>query len=184
VNTSNKLITGYRFELIEDHHSPGSGRYGVRVIIPIDISASFAYLNTILDDTLYDHKNGILIGRNDRRRYAFRPHEIQAGMVNDPSEASSIADEVVDLVNRVWKEREYITPSLKERKLPTIYDIYKLLPRTNCKECGYPTCLACAADIRNGVISLERCPLLSRTEYTQNREQIRNLFSSDQANNK
>jgi len=178
VSSSNKLITDYRFELIEDHHSPGSGRYGVRVTLPADISASFSYLNAVLDDTLYDRENSILIGVSNRRRYAFHPHEIQIGMVRDPSEASSIVDEVVELVNRVWKERERITPSLRERKLPTVYDIYKLLPGTNCKECGYPTCLACAADIRNGVISLDRCPLLSKFEYTQNREQIHTLFFS------
>jgi ArsR family metal-binding transcriptional regulator len=178
VSTSNKLITDYKFELIEDHHSPGSGRYGVRVIITADISASFAYLNAVLDDALYDHENNILIGSNNRRRYAFRPHEIHVGMVADTFEAPSIVDEVVELVNRVWKEREHITPSFRERKLPSVYEIYKLLPGTNCKECGYPTCLACAADIRNGVISLEGCPLLSRPEYKKNREQIRILFSS------
>ena len=178
MSTPNKLITDYRFELIEDHHSPGSGRYGVRVILPADISASFPYLNTVLDDALYDHGNSILIGVNNRRRYAFRPHEIQAGMVTDPSKASSIVDEAVGLVNRVWEEHEGITPSFRERKLPTVYEIYKLLPGTNCRECGYSTCLACAADIRNGVITLERCTLLLKAEYTQNREQIRNLFSS------
>jgi ArsR family metal-binding transcriptional regulator len=173
-----KLITDYRFEMMEDHHSPGSGRYGVRVILPTDIRASFPYLNTVLGDTLYDHENSILIGVNNHRRYAFRPHEIQVGMVTDPSEASSIAGEMVGLVNRVWSEHERITPSFRERELPTVYDIYKLLPGTNCKECGYSTCLACAADIRNRVISLERCPLLSKSKYTRNREQIRTLFSS------
>jgi ArsR family metal-binding transcriptional regulator len=146
--------------------------------LPADISASFPYLNTVLDDTLYDRENNILIGVNNHRRYAFRPHEIQAGMVEDPPKATSIADAVVELVNRVWKEHESITPSLRERQLPAVYDIYKLLPGTNCKECGYTTCLACAADIRNGIISLERCPLLSKPEYYKNREQIRALFSS------
>jgi ArsR family metal-binding transcriptional regulator len=177
VSSSNKLITDYRFELVEDHHSPGSGRYGVRVILPADISASFPYLNAVLDDTIYDRENSILIGTNNRWRYAFRPHEIQVGMVVDSSEAPPIVNEVVELVNRVWEESENITPSLRERKLPTVYDIYKLLPGTNCKECGYPTCLACAADIRNGVVPLDRCPLLSKPEYTKNREQILTLFS-------
>jgi ArsR family metal-binding transcriptional regulator len=180
MSSPNRLITDYRFELVEDHHSPGSGRYGVRVILPTDISTSFPYLNTVLNETLYDHENSILIGTNNQRRYAFRPHEIQAGMVKDPSEAPKIADEVIELVNRVWEEHEHITPRLKERKLPTVYEIYKLLPGTNCKECGYPTCLACAADMRNGVISLEECPLLSNPEYKQNREQILTLFSSCQ----
>jgi ArsR family metal-binding transcriptional regulator len=178
MSSSGKLIIDYRFELIEDHHHPGSGRYGMRVILPADISASFPYLNTVLDDSLYDHENSILIGVYHRRRYAFRPHEIQAGMVTDPPEAHSIAEGAVELVNRVWREHEDITPSFREHKLPAVYDIYRLLPGTNCRECGYATCLACAADIRNGVVSLERCPLLSKPEYTKNREQALTLLSS------
>ena len=180
---SNKLINDYRFELIEDHHSIGSGRYGGRILLTADISDSFPYLNTLLDDTVYDRDNRILIGMYNHRRYAFRPHEIQLGMIEDTSKASSIVDEVIELVNRGWSERKNITPSYRERQLPTIYDVYKLLPGTNCKKCGYPTCLACASDIRNGVISIECCPLLLEPEYVHNREQIRNLFESGSVNN-
>jgi ArsR family metal-binding transcriptional regulator len=180
MNNTDKLINDYSCELFEDHHSHGSGRYGARVIVPVDISAVFPYLNARLEDAIYDHENAILIGRYNRRRYAFRPHEIQLGMVADPSEAPSVAAEAVDTVNRVWSEREKITPSFRERQLPTVYDIYKRLPGTNCKECGYATCLACAADIRNGVVPPDRCPLLSKPEYEANREQIRKLFSQSQ----
>ena len=86
------LITDYQFELVEDHHNPGSGRYGVRISIPIDISASFPYLNAILDDSIYDHENGILIGASSGQRYAFRPHEIQCGMVMDVPSAKKVAE--------------------------------------------------------------------------------------------
>lgn len=171
VDITSRLINSYEFELVEDHHSHGSGRYGLRIMLPNDISDSFPYLNTILDDTIYDHENGILIGVSNRRRYAFRPHEIQVGMV-DPSKASSIVNEVVALVNRVWEERDSITPSLSERKLPATYDIFKLLPRTNCKQCGYPSCLAFAAEVRSQAVPLEQCSLLSQPEYLSNREQI------------
>ena len=177
MSDSEKLITDYRHELEEDHHNAGSGRYTVIVILPADISAVFPYLNAVLKDSIYDHENGILIGFNDRKRYAFRPREIHAGMVTDASEAPPIVEEVIALVNRVWLERDDITPSLRERQLPPVYNIFKLLPGTNCRECGYPTCLACAADIRNGLVSIECCPLLSKPEYAQNREQIEALFS-------
>lgn len=177
MGTSYELITDYRFELVEDHHSPGSGRYGVRVILPADISASFPYLNAVLDDAIYYRESGVLIGVNSHRHCAFRPCEIQVGLVTDISEASSIVDEIIGLVNRVWRERDRITPSFKERKLPAIYDIFKLLPKTNCKKCGYSTCLACAADLRSGAISLENCPLLTSPEYAKNREQLCNLLS-------
>ena len=37
-------------------------------------------------------------------------------------------------------------------------DVYMLLPRTNCKECGEPNCIAFAAKLVNREISLEKCP--------------------------
>ncbi|RJX21297.1 MAG: acetyl-CoA decarbonylase/synthase complex subunit gamma [Ammonifex sp.] len=44
-------------------------------------------------------------------------------------------------------------------------EIYKLLPRTNCKECGQPTCLAFAMQLAAGKASLEKCPYV--TEETK-----------------
>ena len=40
-------------------------------------------------------------------------------------------------------------------------DIYKHLPRTNCKECGLATCLAFAMKVAGGQAALEECPQLS-----------------------
>ena len=37
-------------------------------------------------------------------------------------------------------------------------DIYKLLPKTNCKECGYATCLAFAMALAQKKASLDKCP--------------------------
>ena len=39
--------------------------------------------------------------------------------------------------------------------------IYKLLPRTNCKECGYPTCLAFAMKLAAKQVDLADCPYVS-----------------------
>ena len=40
-------------------------------------------------------------------------------------------------------------------------EIYKLLPKTNCKECGFPTCLAFAMQLAAKKISLDKCPHVS-----------------------
>ncbi|PKO22683.1 MAG: acetyl-CoA decarbonylase/synthase complex subunit gamma [Chloroflexi bacterium HGW-Chloroflexi-1] len=40
-------------------------------------------------------------------------------------------------------------------------EIYKLLPRTNCKECGYPTCLAFAMKLAAKQAKLSLCPTVS-----------------------
>ena len=39
--------------------------------------------------------------------------------------------------------------------------IYKLLPKTNCKECGYPTCLAFAMKLAAKQAELSDCPHVS-----------------------
>ncbi len=40
-------------------------------------------------------------------------------------------------------------------------DIYKLLPKTNCKECGFPTCLAFAMKLAQKGTELNKCPYVS-----------------------
>jgi len=39
--------------------------------------------------------------------------------------------------------------------------IFKLLPKTNCKECGVPTCLAFAMNLASGKADLDACPYVS-----------------------
>ena len=39
--------------------------------------------------------------------------------------------------------------------------IFKLLPKTNCGECGVPTCLAFAMNLAAGKAELNSCPYIS-----------------------
>ncbi len=40
-------------------------------------------------------------------------------------------------------------------------DIFKLTPKTNCKECGNPTCMAFAMKVAQGAVSIDKCPHMS-----------------------
>ena len=172
-----KLINNYHYELFEDHHHPGSGHYEVVVIPDDNISSILPYLNAVLEDTNYDDMNKVLIGGMNHQRYAFRPREIRAGVVTNPADASKAARDVIDLVNKVWENREGIVPSLKERKIPPTFEIYKVLPRKNCRQCGCATCLAFAGKLRNGELQLDSCPLIMQPEYVETRKKIEELFS-------
>ena len=44
---------------------------------------------------------------------------------------------------------------------PTGIEIFKLLPKTNCGECGVPTCLAFAMSLAAGKAELSACPYIS-----------------------
>ncbi len=173
-----KLIADYRFELVEDHHSPGSGKYGLRIVPGTDISAAFPYLNSVMGGTWYDHNNHILISKTKAQGYAFRPLEILVAALPHPSDAQAVAGETVDMLNRVWADRARIAPSVKQRKLPPVYDVFRLLPRSNCRQCGCPTCLAFATDLHSGKTRLERCVPLLQPEHASSRERIEGMFSS------
>lgn len=45
--------------------------------------------------------------------------------------------------------------------------IYKLLPQTNCKECGFPTCLAFAMKLAAKQVELAACPYVSEGSKAQ-----------------
>ena len=40
-------------------------------------------------------------------------------------------------------------------------DIFKLSPKTNCKECGSPTCMAFSMKVAQGSVSIDKCPYMS-----------------------
>jgi acetyl-CoA decarbonylase/synthase complex subunit gamma len=44
-------------------------------------------------------------------------------------------------------------------------EIYKLLPKTNCGDCGFPTCLAFAMQLANMKVELGQCPHVSQDAH-------------------
>ncbi|MDR2665777.1 MAG: acetyl-CoA decarbonylase/synthase complex subunit gamma [Oscillospiraceae bacterium] len=46
-------------------------------------------------------------------------------------------------------------------------DIFKLTPKTNCKDCGNPTCMAFAMKVAQGAVELDKCPHMSEEAKAQ-----------------
>ncbi|NLN06951.1 MAG: acetyl-CoA synthase subunit gamma, partial [Firmicutes bacterium] len=40
-------------------------------------------------------------------------------------------------------------------------EIFKMTPKKNCKECGFPTCMAFAMKVASGAAAIEKCPHIS-----------------------
>ncbi|MHA1651037.1 MAG: (Fe-S)-binding protein [Candidatus Helarchaeota archaeon] len=57
------------------------------------------------------------------------------------------------------------------------FQIYKLLPKTNCKECGESTCMAFATKLLNQERKLDECPILLESKYQANYEQLKELLA-------
>ena len=57
-------------------------------------------------------------------------------------------------------------------------EILKLLPMTNCKACGYATCMAYAAALREGEISLNDCMPRREEKYRAKGEKLQAYLES------
>ncbi len=55
-------------------------------------------------------------------------------------------------------------------------DIYKLLPKTNCKECGQDNCMAFATKIVNREVSIDQCPPLLKKENEKAYAKLKDLL--------
>jgi len=72
-------------------------------------------------------------------------------------------------------ERE-IKGKIGIRELSPI-DVYKLLPRTNCKECGEANCMAFATKVVNREVSVDDCPPLLKKEHEKGYKRLREMLA-------
>jgi ArsR family metal-binding transcriptional regulator len=170
-----KLVLSYHIELIEPPCIPGADKWSAKAHLQDNISEAFPYLNAKLEGADYDQKANVLIWESEGKKYAFRPLEIAAAPVEDREEGHKLIRHLVDIVNNIWKKRHEISPDFTQRKLPNVMEIYTLLPKTNCKECGYVTCMAYAADLRKGKITTSKCPYLKEEEKDKLSKLLDNL---------
>ncbi len=56
-------------------------------------------------------------------------------------------------------------------------DVYKLLPRTNCGECGVPNCMAFATKVVNGEEIVDGCPPIRLAQYKDTYHQLEELLA-------
>jgi len=55
-------------------------------------------------------------------------------------------------------------------------DVYMLLPKTNCKECGFDNCMAFAAKVVNREIEIEKCPPLLTKQFEKQYQQLSEML--------
>jgi len=158
------LIKDYQISLSEPGCAPGAPRWGALAAVQADISPVFPYLNAVWKGARYDHANRVLIHDHADQKFALRPHEIRAAWVENIGQAHAVIEGVVVEINRVWADREKITPDESERTLPDAMRLFKLLPRTNCRACGYASCLAFAVALRGAEAVPEGCPSLTAAQ--------------------
>ncbi len=161
-----KLIRSYDLKVVTPECSPEDGWYRAHAYLQDDISEALPYLNAELKGFDYNHNAKVLLWMANDRRYAFRPYEIIIAPVESSEEALGLIDNIISTLNSIWNRRGEIEPNFQGKApLPNLLDIYKLLPGTNCKECGSLTCMAFAAALRIDSTKVSLCPYLLEQDY-------------------
>ena len=134
----------------------------------VDVTDVLPYLNATLRGAVYHIEANALTWKKGGHSVAFHAYEIATSNVEDRLGAETELKGLVDLVNRTWERRSEITPNYESRQRPTPMAIFTLLPRTNCKQCGEPTCYTFALKLAVSQKKLADCPPLVYLQYAEN----------------
>jgi ArsR family metal-binding transcriptional regulator len=144
-----------------------------------DISPVFPYVNAELGGWDYDQTNQVLLLKlSDGKWITLHPHKIAIRGIRDLEEAHALLIWIQAQINDTYERRDHITPRFASQAGLKVIEILKLLPMTNCKVCGYATCMAFAAALREGEISLNDCPPLWEEKYREKREKLQAYLES------
>jgi ArsR family metal-binding transcriptional regulator len=103
-----------------------------------------------------------------------RPHgfmtlyndKVYITQVVDANEGLELFAALKEAVNAVWEKRAELVAVTARKRAPRHLDIWELLPRTNCGQCGEATCLAFAvAVIQHKRLLTECLPLQSDSSF-------------------
>jgi ArsR family metal-binding transcriptional regulator len=161
------LIEKHDLEVFTPPCDPGAERYAAKARLTTDISEVLPYLNATLRGAVYMPEASALTWKKGGHNIAFHAYEIATSNVDDRDGAEKEIKGLIDLVNRTWERRAEITPDTTTRHRPTSMAIYKLLPNTNCKQCGDPTCYTFALKLATSQKKLSDCPSLSEPQYAE-----------------
>jgi ArsR family metal-binding transcriptional regulator len=167
------LIEAYDLELFTPPCKPGSETWSAVARLKIDISEVLPYLNATLPGAIYNPAARALTWQKGKHGFAFRPHKIAAGNLVDRAEAEQVVKALIKMVNQTWERRREIEPDFNRHQRLTPMAVFKLLPGTNCTQCGQPTCFNFALKVVANQQKLESCPPLFQPELVAQLAQLR-----------
>ncbi len=136
----------------------------IRVIAELsnEIHEVFPYLNALIKGCIYNHPALTLTIRNEEKLITLHANHVTLTLIEDEKEACQILNWLKDLVNETYQKKDQLEPNYSSGDQLKPSDIQRLLPGTNCKECGFRSCLAFAFKWVDTKIDIGKClPLFS-----------------------
>jgi len=173
------LIGKYDLDVFTPPCEPGAERFSAIARLTTDIREVLPYLNATLRGAVYNPGAPALTWKKGGHNIAFHPDRVAISNVPDREAAIQEVDGLVRLVNRTWERRGEIEPSYEVRRRPGMMEVYKLLPRTNCKTCGEASCFVFANKLVAGHAQLQDCSVLNESQYAAQQAHLAELLTVD-----
>lgn len=149
---------------------PGVTLYRAGIAFDVDVSHLFPYLNAVAVEPVYYEKPHYIQFLFEGHRAALYPREAALASFHTRDEAFRFIERLIAFLNEVDARKGSLTPNHKMHQPVKVMDVFKLLPRTNCKACGLATCLAFAAAVSKGEVEPDLCPELVDPQSPQVKE--------------
>jgi ArsR family metal-binding transcriptional regulator len=151
------LLKSYSKEIFRPECNPSFESVHCIAHLDQDISAVLPYLNAVLGGFEYLKDPPAVIFRSQGKFITVHGRKIAINALRDEAEADKILAWLKREINEAWEKRASIVPRYEGAPKPKLIEILKLLPKTNCRECGEPTCMVFAVRMAEGVKGLEDC---------------------------
>jgi len=172
------LLKSYSKEISRPECNPGFESVHCIAHLDQDISEVLPYLNAVLGGFEYLKDPPAVTFRVQGKLITLHGDKIAINALRDEAEADKILEWLKREINEAWENRENIEPCYEGAPKPKLIEILKLLPKTNCKECGEPTCMVFAARMAEGAKGPEDCPPMG-TESKQRLAEYMSQFKFD-----
>ncbi len=126
-----------------------------------DMSDLFPYINAEAEHAQLYAKPVYIRFELQGHLCSFHPKQGAFTPVANFNEAFDFLGQLIEFISQIYQRRSRITPDFKTYNPLSAVEIYRLLPGSNCRACGFTTCLAFAAALSRNHISLLACPHLS-----------------------
>ncbi|MEJ2638517.1 MAG: (Fe-S)-binding protein [Desulfosarcinaceae bacterium] len=155
------LLESYSLKIFNSECNPGAMSVHCMASLDQDVGAALPYLNANLGGFEYVKAPPSVTFRSQGKLITVHGDKIMINALKDETEARKIVEWLKREINAAWEQRESIPPSYEGQPRPSVMEILKRLPKSNCRECGEPTCMVFAVRMAEGVKSVEDCPPLA-----------------------
>ena len=151
------LLETYRLEIFNSECNPGAMAVHCFAHLDQDVSAALPYLNSALGGFEYIPDPPSVTFKAQGKLITVHGRKVAVNALRDEAEARKIVEWLKREINDAWDNRDSIAPRYEGAPRPQLIEILKLLPKTNCRACGEPTCMVFAARVAEGAKGIEAC---------------------------